>query len=193
MPKTDSETRRQRIELIFRHLEQNARGLTEREIEEELNLGRRNVNNYLHALEIEGKVYKDEGTTLWFALPYHQTRLRKIELTPEEAMTLYLATRLLVKQHDKRNESAEMALDKLAEALTYDVGVGHEIRQAALELAQRPGDPGYSRIFRTVMQSYIYRRKLQITYEPLSGKSFETTFSPYLLEPSAIGLSLIHI
>ena len=102
-------------------------------------------------------------------------------------MTLYLATRLLVKQHDKRNESAETALVKLAEVLTGDVGVGHEIHQAALELARRPGDESYSRTFRTIMQSYIYRRKVCITYRPLKGKPFETTFSPYLLEPSAIG------
>ncbi|MBN1877693.1 MAG: CRISPR-associated helicase Cas3' [Anaerolineae bacterium] len=175
------------MQLIFRLLEHNPNGLAEREIEEELRFGRRNVNNYLHTLENEGKVYKEEGTLLWFALPYHQTRLQKIELTSEEAMTLYLATRLLVKQHDKRNESAEMALDKLAEALTHDVGVGQEIRQAALELAQRPGDAGYSRIFRIVMQAYIYRRKLQMIYEPLNGKPFETLFAPYLLEPSAIG------
>jgi predicted DNA-binding transcriptional regulator YafY len=102
-------------------------------------------------------------------------------------MTLYLATRLLVKQHDKRNESAETALVKLAEVLTGDAGVGHEIHQAALELAQRPGDDSYSRTFRIVMQSYIYRRKVSVTYHPLRGDPFQTVLSPYLLEPSAIG------
>ncbi len=37
------------------------------------------------------------------------------------------------------------------------------------------------------MQSYIYRRRVAITYDPLRGKPFQTTFCPYLLEPSAIG------
>jgi len=68
---------------------------------------------------------------LWTLLPYHRTRLRRFEISPEEAMTLYLATRLLVKQHDKRNESAETALVKLAEVLIGDTGVGQEIYQAA--------------------------------------------------------------
>ncbi len=189
MPRVDSETKRKRLELVHRLLSRNPRGLSEREIDEHLGLGRRNINNYLHELETEGKVYKEEGKLLWYALPYHETRLRRLELTPEEAMTLYLATRLLVKQHDKRNESAEVALTKLAEALTHGAGVGREIHQAALELAHRPGEPEYSRIFRTVMQSYIYHHKLQLTYAPLNGKPFETIFSPYLLEPSAIGYS----
>jgi CRISPR-associated endonuclease/helicase Cas3 len=185
MPKTDPETKRKRIELVYRLLERHPNGLTEREIADMLNMERRNVNNYLRALEIEGKLYKDGRA--WFVLPYERVRLRRFELSPEEAMTLYLATRLLAKQHDKRNESAETALIKLAEVLTGDAGVGHEIHQAALELAHRPGDERYSQVFRTIMQSYIYRRKAAITYHPMNSDPFQTVLSPYLLEPSAIG------
>jgi len=185
MPKMDQDTKWKRIDLVLHLLTRHPNGLTEREVAETLNMGRRTVNNYLRELEIQGKLYKDGR--LWLALPYHRTRLRHLEISPEEAMTLYLATRLLVKQHDKRNESAEAALVKLAEVLTGDAGVGHEIHQAALELARRPGDESYSRVFRTVMQSYIYRRKASVTYHPLNGKPFQTVLSPYLLEPSAIG------
>jgi CRISPR-associated endonuclease/helicase Cas3 len=185
MPKTDGETKQRRIELVYRLLERYPNGLTEQEIADVLNFGRRAVNNYLRELETKGQVYKDGRK--WLVLPYHAARLRRIDLSPEEAMTLYLATRLLVKQHDKRNESAETALGKLAEALTGDLNVGDEIHQAALELAQRPGDVGYSRVFRTMMQGYLYRRKVAVTYRPLKGEPFETLFCPYLLEPSAIG------
>jgi CRISPR-associated endonuclease/helicase Cas3 len=184
MPKTDQDTKQKRIDLVYRLLEQHD-GLTEQEIAARLGFERRAVNNYLHELEIQGRVYKDGRD--WLALHTRSNRLRRLDLTPEEAMTLYLATRLLVKQHDKRNESAELALGKLAEALTGDLDIGHEIFQAAQELAQRPGDVSYSRVFRTIMQSYILRRKAAITYRPLHGKPFETEFSPYLLEPSAIG------
>lgn len=185
MPKIDQATRQKRLERVYRLLLRNQNGLTQKEIADELNLGQRSVNNYLRDLDIQGKAYK-EGR-LWFALPYEEVRLRRLELSPEEAMTLYLAVRLLVKQHDKRNESAETALGQLAEALTGDAGVGHEIYQAVQELAYRPGDESNSRVFRVIMQSYIYRRKVDIIYHPLEGKPFETRFSPYLLEPSAIG------
>lgn len=179
--------RQKKIDLVYFLIERHPDGLKESEIAAELQLEIRSVNNYLHALEIQGKIYK-EGL-LWFALPYHSVKLRPFELPPEEAMTLYLAVRLLVKQHDKRNDAAQLALTRLAEVLTKDAQVGHEIYQAALELSHRPGDDNYDRIFRTMMQSYIYRRKVEITYKPLNEKPFDTTFCPYLFEPSTIGFA----
>jgi len=195
MPRIDGSTKQQRLERVYARLNRYPNGLTERELADGLNLERRTVNNYLRELETQGRIYKDGR--LWIPLPWERARLRRIELSPEEAMTLYLATqeamtlylatRLLVKQHDKRNEAAETALIKLAEALVDDAKVGDEIYQAARELAHRPGDEGYGRVFRTVMQAYIYRRKVALTYRPLRGRPFQTVLAPYLLEPSAIG------
>lgn len=191
MANTGQNTRRKKMDLVYRVIKRYPDGVSEREIADELDMGdrRRTINNYLRDLELEGKIYKEEYSTLWFALPYENVKLRGIDLSPEEAMTLYLAVRLLVKQHDKQNDAAQLALTKLAEVLTGDAGVGHEIYQAALELTHRPGDETYARIFRTMMQSYIYRRKVAITYKPLNEKPFETTFAPYLFEPSAIGFA----
>ena len=187
MPKVDQATCAERKTRVFLTLRRYPLGLTEAELEQMTDIQRRTLNNYLRELETEGKVYKDSVTLA--ALPWEQSRLRKFDLSPEESMTLYLATRLLVKQHDKRNEPAESALMKLADVLTADLGVGREIHQAALELAHRPDDGGYNRIFRAMMQAYIYRHVVHITYEPSKGKPFETDFAPYLLEPSAIGFT----
>jgi CRISPR-associated endonuclease/helicase Cas3 len=187
MPKVDQATYEGRKERVFLTLRRYPLGLTEAELEQITDIGRRTLNNYLRALETEGKIYKDG--IVWAALPYDQVQLRKFDLSPEEAMTLYLATRLLVKQHDKRNEPAETALMKLATVLTGDAGVGHEIHQAALELSRRPDNSGYNKIFRTLVQAYIYRRTLRITYEPSRGRPFQTDFAPYLLEPSALGFT----
>lgn len=185
MPKTDQNTRQKRIDLVHHYIERNPLGLKQSEIADDLKMHPRSVNNYLRELESQYKIQKIG--LLWLPLPYQRVRLRSFELSAEEAMTLYLAARLVVKQQDKRNESAQLALTKLADVLTGDAGVGHEIHQAALELARRPGDDSYSRIFRIVMQGYIYRYKIAITYQPLNGKPFDTILSPYLLEPSAIG------
>jgi CRISPR-associated endonuclease/helicase Cas3 len=187
MPKVDQATYEDRKMRVFLTLRRYPNGLTEADLEQETGLNRRTLNNYLRALETEGKIYKD-GLT-WVALPFDELRLRHFELSPEEAMTLYLATRLLAKQHDKRNEAAETALMKLAAALKTHEIAGEEIHQAAQELAQRPHRAEYALVFRAVMQAYIYRRVLHITYEPLHGKSFETDFAPYLIEPSAIGFT----
>jgi CRISPR-associated endonuclease/helicase Cas3 len=186
MPRIDEETKARRKELVWLEVRQH-NGIRQIDIAEKLKIENRTVNNYLRELEEEGKVIK-EGV-LWYSLPYQETRLRRFSLSPEEAMTLYLATRLLVKQQDKRNEPAESALYRLAEVLTSDANVGHEIRQAAQELAQRPADPQYRSIFREIIRGYIYRRKVEIRYLPLKGPEFETTFATFLIEPSAIGFS----
>jgi CRISPR-associated endonuclease/helicase Cas3 len=187
MPKVDQATYEDRKMRVFLTLRRYPNGLTEADLEQETGLNRRTLNNYLRALETEGKIFKD-GLT-WMALPFDELRLRHFELSPEEAMTLYLATRLLAKQHDKRNEPAETALMKLAAALKTNKLAGDEIHQAAQELAQRPAQAEYDLVFRAVMQAYIYRRVLRITYEPLRGRPFDTSFSPYLIEPSAIGFT----
>jgi CRISPR-associated endonuclease/helicase Cas3 len=188
MPRINEETRQQRLERISLLLMRNARGLTEGEIADEVNIDRRTVNNYLRDLDYQGKAYKDG--IYWFPFALRESRLRPFELSPEEAVTLYLGARLLSKQQDKRNEPAETALLKLASVLKADAGVGAEIEQAARELAQRPVQEEYQPIFRNVVRGYIYRKKIEISYRPLGwDKPFQTTFSTYLLEPSLIGFT----
>ena len=137
---------------------------------------------------MQGSAFKDG--LYWYPLALKEPRLRPFNLSPEEAVTLYLGARLLAKQHDKRNEVAETALLKLAGVLKSDAGMGAEIEQAARELAGRPAHADYQPTFREVVRGYIYRRQIEITYRPLNwGKSFKTLFSTYLIEPSAIGYS----
>lgn len=188
MPRIDEATKTQRLERLRLLLARHARGLTEAEIAEELRLERRTANNYLRELEDQGKAFKDG--LYWFPLVLKESSLRPLELSPEEAVALYLGARLLAKQHDKRNEPAETALFKLAAALRADAGVGDEIEQAARELAGRPAREGYQPVFREVVRGYIYRKKIALTYRPLGwGRPFETLFSTYLIEPSPVGFS----
>ncbi|MBI5295635.1 MAG: CRISPR-associated helicase Cas3' [Chloroflexi bacterium] len=188
MARIDDTTKKDRLDRIYLILSRNPRGLNEAEIAQEVNLERRTANNYLRELEEQGKAFKDG--VYWFPLVLRESRLRSFDLSPEEAVTLYLGARLLVKQQDKRNEPAETALLKLASVLKADAGVGDEIEQAARELAQRPVQDNYQPIFREIVRGYIYRKKVEITYRPLNwDKGFQTTFSTYLLEPSPIGFS----
>ena len=188
MPRITDADKRSRLERIYLLLKRNSRGLTEAEIADEVNIGRRTVNTYLQDLEFEGKAFKDG--IYWFPLVLKESQLRPLDLSPEEAVTLYLGARLLSKQQDKRNEPAETALLKLANALKADAGIGAEIEQAARELAQRPIQKEYQPIFRDIVRGYIYRKKIEITYRPLNwNKSFQTIFSTYLLEPSPVGFT----
>jgi len=178
----DKATRRERVLMIMQRHEER---LTTQEIAGYLGLERRTVDNYLYELETEGKLYKDGK--YWLAFPVDAIQLRRFEPTPEEAVILYLAARLLVKQSDRRNEAAESMLYKLARILSDDIRLGDDIADAARLLAERPRSDESVDIFRAVVRAYVYRRRLQITYAPYLGQPFETVISPYLIEPSGIG------
>jgi predicted DNA-binding transcriptional regulator YafY len=187
MPTISNDDSRARKERVYRLLRKHPDGLRESEIAEQLDIERRSVNNYLNELWSEGKVYKD--SVYWIAEEITPAIIRPLELEPEEAATLYLAARMLVKQGDRRNTVAEITLQKLTQVLKTDVGIADFIAEAALELAQRPLDKDYVDIFRVVTRGFLYRRKLEVAYEPYRAKPFTTTFSPYLIEPSMMGAS----
>ncbi|MBN1427111.1 MAG: WYL domain-containing protein [Anaerolineae bacterium] len=188
MPRIAEETKLEREDRVISALRRHPNGISEDELSDLLSIERRTLNNYLRGLERKGRAYKED--TLWFIEPeYEASLIRHLEVSPEQAVTLYLATRLLVKQNDKRNEAAETALYKLADMLTGDLNVGEEIRQAARELAERPGDQEYSNVFRTVVQGYLYRHAVRVTYAPRGIRPFQATIYPYLLEPSPIGFT----
>lgn len=183
-------TKQQRMDRVWRMV-CYAGGISEREIAEQMNISQRTINNYLNELANMGRIEK-EGT-LWFSTGMQAERLRSVKVSPEQAMTLYLAARLLVQQTDKRNEAAETALYKLADALQEEIGVGDDIRQAAAELAQRHDDTQYSQVFNTVIQGYLQRRIIDLRYAPRRGRPFRTRFAPYLLEPSSAGFTIYAI
>lgn len=187
MPRITDDDKRARLDRVYTLLKRHENGLTSQEIAGYLNLERRTVDNYLAELETEGRAYKE--SKYWLALTYDAIALRRLEPSPEEAVALYLAVRLLVKQSDKRNEVAETMLYKLAQILGNDLHLGNDIINAAKLLSERPVEADYQDIFKAIVRGYIYRRLVQITYVPYQGGVFETTIAPYLLEPSGIGYS----
>lgn len=186
MPNLSNEDRLARKERVLSLLKRSD-GLTTQEIADALKLERRTVYNYLTELEHAGMIYKDK--LQWAAAPYDPIVLRRFELAAEEAMVLYLAARLFVKQADRRNEIAETVLFRLAEILSSDAGIDQAVAEAARQLATRPFEPGYQDIFRTIMRGYLYRQQVEIVYHPYRGEAFRTIIAPYLLEPSVLGFA----
>jgi predicted DNA-binding transcriptional regulator YafY len=185
--KIDEETRSARKERICLLLAQYPNGLREVEIAELLGLEKRTVNNYLRELDTDGRIYKDEHQPIWlFDTPLGP---RKLDLGPEQAGMLYLAIRMFVKQSDKRIETAETLLHRLAAILSEDMQVSSNLLEAAQELSERPHNPDYEDVFRVIIRAYIRKRQVRILYHPYRGEPFETILSPYLIEPSAIGFA----
>jgi CRISPR-associated endonuclease/helicase Cas3 len=177
-----------RLDRVMSMLRRTPDGIRSQELGEALALERRTLDNYLHELEMRSLVFKEDA--LWFATPYDERVLRKLDLCVEDAGALYLALRLFVKGSDRRTDLMENLLVKLAELLGEDAGFDRSLIQAAKELAQRPQQPGYDDVLRRVLQSYAYRRAADIIYEPYRGAPFRTTLHPYLVEPSPWGFGV---
>lgn len=187
MPRISDYDLRRREELVLMYIRRFPDGITASQIAEDMSIERRTVDNYLKSLQQRNEI--DKEGKYWFPSFPEPLRLRPLNIEPEEAMALYMAARLLVKQSDRRNESIESALEKLSRVLSNDTGIGDDLYQAACELRLRPLDKDYHNTFDTVMRAYLYRRMLEIEYLPYSGKPVTTLFAPYLLEPSAIGFA----
>lgn len=187
MAKIAQSTRTARQDRILLLLERSSDGLREQEIADDLRLDRRVTNNYLRELEAQGRVYK-EGFN-WYLAPFRPLTPRKLNLEPEQAIVLYLAMRLFVKQSDRRVETAETLLYELANILSEDLNLTQDIVQVAKTLSDQPTEAGHEDILRTIARAYIYRRQVKILYAPYQNEPFETTLSPYLIEPASLGFA----
>ncbi len=187
MVKIAQSTKTARLERILLLLERSSDGLREQEIADDLRLERRVTNNYLRELEAQGHIYK-EGIN-WHLAPYKPLTPRKLNLEPEQAIVLYLAMRLFVKQSDRRVETAETLLHELANILSEDLNLTQDIVQVARALSEQPHKAGHEDILRTIARAYIYRRQVKILYAPYQGEPFETTLAPYLIEPASLGFA----
>lgn len=185
MPRKSEASRQQALEQIKRLIEIHPNGIKESEIVEKLNYNRRTANNYLRQLEVDGYIYKDG--MLWCWLDRDQFVVRRFEVAPDEAAVFYLMARTFVKLADRRNAIAQQVLLRLATSMTEDLHLGADFEAAARELAYNPEDTEREDVLRKVLQAYIFRYKLDITYHPYDGQPFDTTFSPYLIEPSGFG------
>ena len=161
--------------------------LTVMEIATHLNLERRTTAKYLDDLEYAGKVEK-EGMR-WRISSLRPLIPRKLTMDAEQAVILYLAIRLFVKQSDRRIETAETLLMNLANIVTDDLGAGSYFSQAVTELGMRPEDETHHDTLRILARAMIQKRKVEIVYAPYHGREFKTILSPYLLEPSGIGFA----
>lgn len=186
MSRATDTSRQERLERILRLLRQEG-SLKELEIAEHLKLERRTLNNYLNDLEYDGKIEKDG--LYWQLSSLRPIIPRSLNLDAEQIVVLYLAMRLFVKQSDRRVETAETLLLKLADVVTEDLGAGNYFSQAVRELGSRPEDETHHDILRTLARGMLQQRQIEIVYQPYHGKDFKTVISPYLLEPSGIGFA----
>lgn len=117
----------------------------------------------------------------------------KVELSLDECLALHLAARLLTTRTDKHYPQAASALRQLGTAINplAPLIADHMKASAAiLDDDHRARDPNFMQNLRRLTDAWAKRRKVLLTHEMEDGRIFDYTFSPYFIEPYAVGRTL---
>ena len=184
-----AEEKAQRLLQIEKLLWAHPEGLTRAEIARRLGVNRSTITKYLDANQLPPGIYEDDldGNKLKID---RNADLTRASFRLHEVMAIHLATRLLATRTDKQNPHAASALRKLGIALQR---VDHNISQHLLhsadvmdeEAAYR--DPVYLDVLEKLTEAWAAGRKVKVQHQMEDGRIFEYTFSPYFIEPYAVG------
>ncbi len=111
-----------------------------------------------------------------------------VSFSLHEAMVLFLASRLVMRQMDESNPHVETALGKLSKALP--AGLAGQLMESIQDMKQKSADPHYIEVFEQVSIAWSTQRKMKVLYQSLRGATVkEWLIEPYFLEMSSVGYS----
>lgn len=172
---------RQIEELLYR----SSRGLSAVEIAEATGVDRRTVYRDI-ALLGEG------GTPIWqdgnrFGI-VRQDYLSTVRLTLQEAVSLYIAGRLLARFADERDPHIVSALTKLAGSMPEPLA--SSLARTAESIARQPINDRYVQVREAITLAWAQRRKVRLWYRsPRTGDVHPRDFAPYFIEAAGAGYS----
>lgn len=165
--------------------------LTQAEIARRCEVHRSTIGRLLQDMVDNGIPLREDEQGLWYI--ERTAYLSTLKLNLDEALALYLAGRLLARYSDKPNAHTIEALSKLGVALQgVTPNLGDHIARTSADLRTRlPKQVQHQqRVLEALTRAWADGKKVQLTYRSLHGRrSFQHTFAPYFLEPSAIGYS----
>ena len=171
---------------IVQILHQHRDGLTATRLAELVGVSRRTIYRDLEAMD------RDGGVPIWqeggrFGLA-EGVFLPPLALTLHEAMTLFLAARVLAKAGDEYDSELIGAFVKLAGILPPVLA--EHVRASADLIGRRPRDERFTHVFRTLTEAWARSRVVEIeydaaAYDPSRGVR-RARVRPYAIEPSAL-------
>ena len=184
-----NEVKAQRLIQIEKLLWAHPEGLTRAEIARRLGVHRSTITRYLDNDHLPPSIYEDhlDGKKLKIN---PEADLTKVSFSLHEIMALHLATRLLATRMDKSNPHAASALRKLGRALSgRDHNISRHILLSAdvMDEAEERQDPVYLKVLETLTEAWSRGYKVRVSHLMPDGKVFEYKFSPYFIEPYAVG------
>ena len=170
---------------IAMQLHGHPEGISAQAIAERIGVSKRTVYRDLQAMELDAAlpIWQDKGR--WGL--EKGAFLPPLALTRDEAMTFFLAARLLARASDERDTALIAAYVKLAEILPPVLS--EHLRATVDAYASTPQDERFTRIFRVLTQAWEERRVVEIEY---AGSAYDPSavpthrrVRPLAIEPSA--------
>lgn len=171
--------RLQRLEAL---LVSSLEGYAVQELADKLGVHRTTVWRDLNELSCEVPV--QQIGSRYLIDPKHY--LSSLKLSASESLMLYLALRRVVRRRSHIPPLMALALEKLALTLRHPAAVQLAESIKAMQVEQ-PDDPDRARVWETLVQAWMERISVRITYHELLGPApYEYEVQPYLFEPSVL-------
>lgn len=170
---------------VVRYLADHPEGARIEAIARFVGMSPRTVYRDLRALEEEIgiPVWSDEGRWGVDASAF----LPPLRLTLGEAMSFFLAARLLARYADEYDPDMAAAFQKLADVLPPMLA--EHLSHTLDGLAARPADPRFSHHVRLLTRAWAESRVVELTYDAATydraRRPRQARVHPYLIEPSA--------
>lgn len=186
----ESVTKAQRLLQIEALLLAHPEGLTQSEIARRMNVNRSTIFRYLPDLTEHAPIFEEDGR-LYIN---RESFLVNLRLNLHEALSLHLAVRLLTNHMERHNPHAASLLRQLSHSIeTLSPQISHHMKLSA-DVIDDPGrfkDPHYIATLEVLALAWAEGRKVKVWHRHTKTEQvFEYLFSPYFVEPYAVGHSI---
>ena len=184
-----SETKAGRLLQIEALLLAHPEGMTQAELARRLGVNRSTIGRYV--TDLPKHLYIDEANR-WVI--DREAYLVNVRFSLHEAMAVHLAARLLATRMDRQNPHAAAALRKLGVALERIAPhISAHLCQSADRMddpESQMSDPKFLGVLEKLTLAWAEGRKVHLWHRHERGQVDEYRFSPYFIEPYAVGQSV---
>ena len=171
-----------RVIQLFQRLSDTQAGLTTRQLADQLEVTTRTVQRYIATLRDSAGIDVEEvdgrfriGT---------RSRLPAMQLDHYQATELLLAVRAIQQMRVDQDPALIGAVAQLARALRVPV-VTRYLQGLIAAAERRPPREAAQSVERTIVDGFVQRRAVEVTYRDAEGRETSRVLHPYFLEPRA--------
>lgn len=177
-----------RLSQIQHFLHKNPQGLTSRELSGLCNATVRTIQRDLLILQSDLHIpIIDKGDDRYGILKEYV--LPPLTFSLYEALILFLAARLMVRQTDSRNPYTQSAISKIISLMPKPLAA--QLNQSVKFLGQKPLDTNELEIFEKVSRAWVTQKRLRIIYNSMHRRQTEEWYvDPYFIEMTGVGYSI---